>query len=92
MYWSRVQGIQLEYSTKTAGLLKNSKISDFWSRIHVSKPHRWVNIMKYYAGIMQDNNDLSNDRVTVSKRYINTILCILIITILPTLCLMILID
>ena len=34
--------------------------------------------MKYYAGIMQDNNDLLNDHVTVSKRYINTILCILI--------------
>ena len=34
--------------------------------LHVLKPIRWVNIMQ--LGIMQDNTDLSNDHVTVSKK------------------------
>ena len=72
---SRVQGIQLDYYTKTAGFFKNGKISDFWPRIHSRRnkrvPPRGVEATqmgKYYAGIMQDNNDLSNDHVTVSKK------------------------
>ena len=71
---SRVQGIQLDYYTKTAGFFKSGKISDFWFRIH-SRRHKRVpprveatQMGKYYAGIMQDNNDLSNDHVTVSKK------------------------
>ena len=53
---SRVQGIQLNYYTKTAGLFKNGKISNFWSRIH-SRRHKRVpprveatQMSKYYAG------------------------------------------
>ena len=55
---SRVQDIQLDYYTKTAGLFENSKISDFWSTIH-SRRHKRVpprveatQMGKYYAGIM----------------------------------------
>ena len=58
----------------TAGLFKNGKISDFRSRIQ-SRRHKRVPLRleatpmdKYDAGIMQDNNDLSNDYLTVSKK------------------------
>ena len=50
-----VQCIQLDYYTKTAGLFKSGKISDFWSRIH-SRRHKPVHprveanqMGKYYA-------------------------------------------